>query len=152
MTHANHGDLFGYVPRAKIGAKPHQAAKESFRKPAIPPTKMPRLESFVPINCPCCSQTVDVPDLDIVVQHYRIPPSEERILAAVWKGKGRAIQTSRIFDAMYVDDPDGGPEPSQMYKALKAALHNIRCRLVGSGITIENAGYRQGYRLRIGEK
>lgn len=71
-------------------------------------------------------------------------------MRAVWKGNGRAVQTEQIFCAMYASDPDGGPSPCAMYRAFKALLHNIRVRLEGSGITVENAGYRKGYRLVIG--
>jgi hypothetical protein len=112
---------------------------------------MPRLKSFVPIACPCCNQEVSAPALDIVVEHYRVPPCEENVLRAVWKGKGRAVQTEQIFCVMYADDPDGGPSPDRMYRAFKALLHSLRVRLAGSGITIENVGYRRGYRLVIGE-
>ena len=94
---------------------------------------------------------MNVPTLDIVVDHYKVPTCEQRVLRAVWNGKGHPVQTERIFDAMYADDPDGGPSPDAMYRAFKALLHNVRVRLAGSGITIENVGYRQGYRLVIGQ-
>jgi hypothetical protein len=53
---------------------------------------------------------------------------------------------------MYVDDPDGGPTPTKMYLAFKVALCHLREKLAGSGIGIENVGYRQGYRLVLGQK
>lgn len=104
-----------------------------------------------PIACPCCKQSVRVPSLDIVVDHYKVTPLEARILGAIWRGKGLPVQTERIFDAMYVDDPDGGPSPTRMYAAFKVALCHLRARLDGSGVSIENVGYRRGYRLVIGE-
>lgn len=103
-----------------------------------------------PIACPCCHQPVRVPSLDVVVDHYQVTPLQARILGAVWRGKGHPVQTERIFDAMYVDDPNGGPSPTRMYTAFKVALFHLRERLAGSGITIENVGYRRGYRLSIG--
>lgn len=117
----------------------------------VPPTRMPRLKKFVPIDCPCCRRPVNVPTLDIVIDHYKVPTCEQRVLRAVWNGKGHPVQTERIFSAMYADDPDGGPSPDAMYRAFKALLHNIRVRLAGSGITIENVGYRMGYRIVIGD-
>jgi hypothetical protein len=116
-----------------------------------PPTKIPRLKSFTPIECPMCKRRTNTPEIDIVIEHYRVPPCEENVLRAVWKGKGRAVQTEQIFCAMYANDLDGGPSPDAMYRAFKALLHSLRVRLAGSGITVENVGYRRGYRLVVGE-
>lgn len=104
------------------------------------------------IPCPCCGQSVHVPSVDIVIDYYSITPLEARILRAIWKGRGLPVMTERIFDAMYEDDPDGGPSPARMYSAFKVALCRMRSRLEGSGISIENVGYRQGYRLIIGDQ
>ncbi|WP_071221474.1 helix-turn-helix domain-containing protein [Sinorhizobium meliloti] len=104
------------------------------------------------IDCPCCAQKVRAPSLEIVVDHYGVPPLEARILAAVWKGKGMPISAERIFDSMYHDDPDGGPSPTAMYRALKVTLFHLRERMDGTGITVENCGYRAGYRLVIGRE
>lgn len=103
-----------------------------------------------PIECPCCRQSVRVPSLAIVIDHFKVTPLEARILGAIWKGKGHPVQTERIFDAMYADDPDGGPSPTRMYAAFKVALCHLRVRLNGSGVSIKNVGYRRGYRLVIG--
>lgn len=105
----------------------------------------------VPITCPCCGQPVATPSLEIVVQSYGISEFEARILGAIWRGKGRPVATERIFDAMYADDPDGGPSHTKMYQAFKFGLHRLRGRLTGSGVVIENVGYRRGYRLLLKE-
>lgn len=102
-----------------------------------------------PIACPCCGGLVRVPTLDIVIEHCKITAHEERILRAIWRGKGRPVKTERIFDAMYEDDPDGGPSPNKMYLSFKVALCHMRKKLVGSGVSIETVGYRRGYRLAI---
>ncbi len=151
-------DLFGAV----VASKPARAAdrralkpkgkKQPARKLDMAPTKIPRPKNFVPIACMCCGRQVDVPALDIIIDHYGVPPAEARILEAVWRGKGHPVQTERIFDAMYADDPDGGPSPGRMYAAFKFGLHRLRCRLAGSGVNIENVGYRQGYRLVLGRE
>ncbi|OJF91188.1 hypothetical protein AX761_22675 [Rhizobium sp. 58] len=111
-----------------------------------PPTTYDR------ITCPCCKQRVDAPSLEVIVDHYGLTPLQARILGATWRGKGMPVQTERIFDAMYVDDPDGGPEQTLMYKSFKVALCRLRMRLRGSGVSIRNEGYGRGYRLVIGEK
>lgn len=99
------------------------------------------------IACPCCKQPVAVPTLDVVALKYRVTPYERAILETVWRGKGRPVPTSKIFDSMYADDPDGGPSQSKMYAAFKVALCHLRKRLEGSGVSIVSAGYAQGYRI-----
>jgi hypothetical protein len=114
--------------------------------------QVPIGEIYRAIPCPCCSQAVEVPSLNVVIDHFKVTPLEARILGAVWKGKGHPVQTERIFDAMYADDPDGGPTPTKMYLAFKVALCHLRKKLNGSGIGVESVGYRQGYRLVLGLK
>lgn len=104
------------------------------------------------IQCPCCNQEVAAPTLELVIDHYKLTPTQAAILRAVWRGRGFPVTTERIFDVMYEDDPDGGPEPQRMYSAFKTALSRLRDRLEGSGVNIETVGYRQGYRLILGEK
>jgi hypothetical protein len=113
----------------------------------VPPCSVPRPEHFQPIACPCCNAMVSTPTLEIIIDHYGIPRRGQAILRTVWRAKGRPVPTERIFDAMYADDPDGGPAPERMYATFKACMHSLRCRLAGSGVSIENSGYRQGYRL-----
>ena len=103
-------------------------------------------------ECPCCAQPVPVPALRATIVNARLRPVEEKILRAVWAGDGLPVSSERIFDAMYVDDPDGGPSSRRMYAAFKVALCHLRKRLEGSGVGIENAGYRAGYRLVLGGK
>jgi hypothetical protein len=104
------------------------------------------------IACPCCGVAVDAPNVDILVDKYRLPHMEACVLRAVWRGKGYPVMAERIFDLMYADDPDGGPSPGQMYSTFKVSLSRLRKRIRGSGVSIENAGYRRGYRLVLGEK
>lgn len=103
-----------------------------------------------PIECPCCKQPVSVPTLEIIVDHYGLTPLEARVLGAIWRGRGMPVMTERVFDAMYIDDPDGGPTPSKMYLAFKVALCHLRKKIEGSGVDVVNVGYRRGYRLSIG--
>jgi hypothetical protein len=102
------------------------------------------------VSCPCCRQSVRTPTLEIVVDHYELTPLEKRVLEAVWRGKGMPVMTERIFDKMYEDDPNGGPTPSKMYLAFKVALCHLRKKIQGSGVDVENVGYRRGYRLVLG--
>lgn len=101
------------------------------------------------IRCPCCGHRVNSPSLEIIIDVYGATPLEARILGAIWRGRGMPVQTERIFDAMYEDDPDGGPSRVKMYTAFKVALHHLRRRIAGSGIGIKSAGYGRGYRLLV---
>lgn len=69
------------------------------------------------------------------------------VLAAIWRGKGVVVPTQRIFDAMYADDPNGGPSTERMYSALKLRLNKLRKKLEGTGVGIEAVYYRRGYRI-----
>ncbi len=98
-------------------------------------------------SCPCCRQPVTVPTLETLTLALNLQPLQARILKAVWRGKGQPVPTSRVFDAMYEDDINGGPGEAAMYSALKIALCRLRKRLAGTGVWIENAGYRRGWKL-----
>ena len=100
--------------------------------------------------CPLCKQAVTTPSLDDVIAARRLDGFAASVLRAVWAGKGLRVQTERIFDEMYADDPDGGPSPTNMYLAFRAALRHLRAQLKGSGIGIEGVGYRKGHRLTLG--
>lgn len=86
----------------------------------------------------------------MVIDLYKIPNRQAKILRAVWRGRGLPVPTERIFDAMYEDDADGGPSQATMYSVFKVALCHLRESLAGTGIGIETVGYRRGYRLTLG--
>jgi DNA-binding response OmpR family regulator len=102
------------------------------------------------IECPCCNQPVSTPTVDVVIDRFGITDREARILRAIWRGGGRPVKTERIYQAMYEDDPSGGPGPEKMYLSFKVALCHIRKKLLNSGISIVTVGYRKGYAIRIG--
>lgn len=135
----------GRIKRGRKSVRKKWREEEPIKRTAPPTT-------FDQIDCPCCRQRVGVPSLDIIIDHYGIPPMQARILSAVWRGKGLPVPTERVFDSMYADDPDGGPSPAAMYRAFKVALCHLRKRLNGSGVGVENCGYRMGYRLILGVK
>jgi hypothetical protein len=101
------------------------------------------------ISCPCCEKPINLQPLDAIVERYKLAPMEARVLGAVWQAKGMPVITERIYDAMYVDDPDGGPSHGTAYKRFKVALWRLRQRLPGSGIRVEQVSKSRGYRLSI---
>lgn len=97
--------------------------------------------------CPCCGADVENPPFEVLVSSLGLQKEQADVLYAVWRGKGMAVPTQRIFDAMYADDPNGGPSPECMYSAFKMRLHRLRKKLEGSGVGIEAVGYRRGYKI-----
>lgn len=106
------------------------------------------IKSNTPMACPCCGKPTSVLSIDMVIDRLGLSPMQSRILRAVWDGGGYPIPQVRIYDAMYEDDPDGGPSDFTAYNALKVALCFLRKKLEGSGIEIETIK-RRGYRLKI---
>lgn len=74
------------------------------------------------------------------------------MIAARFLGrKGQPGPTSRVFDAMYEDDIDGGQSNVEMYRRFKIVLCRLRKRLAGSDVAIECAGYRRGWKLVLND-
>lgn len=133
--------------------RPMRSKKKKEKEKFVPPPREVKPPvHYSEIGCPCCKRPVGVPDLDVIIDYYDVPKQEAAVLTAVWRGKGLPVPTERIFDLMYADDPDGGPEPTLMYRAMKVSMFHLRQRIKGSGVSIENCGYRRGYRLVLGEK
>lgn len=99
--------------------------------------------------CPLCNAAVGAPSLDQVKADYALTGHDAAVLEAVWRGRGLPVKADRIFDAMYADDPDGGPMPTRMYRELRAALSRLGGKLSGSRIAVEPVGYRRGFRLTL---
>ena len=98
-------------------------------------------------SCPCCMQPVAAPSLDDVIAACRLDGFEAAILGTVWAGKGTAVQALKIFDAMYADDPDGGPSPTRMYAAFRHALSSLNSKIEDMGIAVRSIGRRKGWRI-----
>lgn len=107
-------------------------------------------EPVAPIPCPCCQQPVQVPTLEQVAETCRLTQVEGAILGAVWEGRGMPVTTSKIFDAIYIDDPDGGPSQKKMYSELQAGLRGLRKKIGPFGISVVKASAKRGFRLVIG--
>lgn len=88
-----------------------------------------------------------VPTLADLIADREISGHAAAVLEAVWRGKGMPVMSGIIFDAMYADDPDGGPSPTIMYRALRKACDGLSAQLKGCGVSVAEVGYRQGFRL-----
>ncbi|NJL06837.1 MAG: hypothetical protein HC900_00175 [Methylacidiphilales bacterium] len=101
--------------------------------------------------CPCCRSRVPVLPLAALISGLLLPPQQATILSMVWAANGRPIIAERIIDALYADDPDGGPSPAKAYAFFKTQLSLLRGRLKGFGVSIETAPGNRGYWLKLGE-
>ncbi len=99
--------------------------------------------------CPMCKRPVNVPSLSEVISTLGLTGHEVDVLNAVWSGRGLPVMAGQAFDLMYADDVNGGPTQTKMYSAFKSALCRLRKRLEGSGVSIEEVGYRKGLRMVI---
>ncbi len=104
-----------------------------------------------PLHCPCCGGDVFKPSLEIVIDVLGLPPQQAAILTAVWGARGYPCPTARIMDAIWADDPDGGPPHERARLYFKTQLSLLRKRLDGSGVGVETVDFRRGYRLVMGD-
>lgn len=98
-------------------------------------------------ECPCCKGTVGVPALDDLIASKGIKGIQAAVLEAVWQSKGMPVETDKLFDAMYADDPDGGPSPTRMYLALGRGVEALNTQLKDQSVSVVRVGRNGGYRL-----
>ncbi|MFB9950030.1 hypothetical protein ACFFP0_14300 [Rhizobium puerariae] len=99
--------------------------------------------------CPCCRAPVNVPDLYDLVDERGITGHALLILEALWDAKGARVMSDVLFDAMFADDPDGGPSPNRCYISMRLAIEELDRLLAGSGVAVVSVGHRKGYRLNL---
>lgn len=90
-----------------------------------------------------------MPDLEAVINQQGISGLPAALLRAVWAGRGHPVSTERVFDALFADDPNGGPSPTGMYAVARRAHYDLSAALEGSGVAVSWRGRRQGWRLRL---
>lgn len=98
--------------------------------------------------CPLCGAGLSE-TLETLLLSHRITGHPEAVLRAFWDGRGRTLSTERLFDAMYADDPDGGPGQTTMHAQLRTAVRELNT-LLANRINISQPQPRRGrWRLRI---
>lgn len=86
--------------------------------------------------CPMCRASVPVPDLDDLLDLPGMTDHAAAVLTAVWEAQGKAVTSNMLFDAMYADDPDGGPSTTQCYADLRRAVKALNDALAGLGVLL----------------
>jgi hypothetical protein len=76
--------------------------------------------------CPCCRQAVAVPPLETVIAERGIKGHAAAVLETVWNCGGFPVVSEQLFDAMYADDPDGGPSTIEWLFTLSSVLQIFR--------------------------
>lgn len=74
----------------------------------------------------------------------RLTPSQFRIASCIVAARGKTVSADAIMEALYGDDPDGGPEE----KTIDVHLCKIRKALPALGIAIETV-WGRGYRAVV---
>jgi hypothetical protein len=105
------------------------------------------------LRCPMCQppDPAHATKLDALVlgliRGHSLSENAEALLRAVFSADGLPISTSEIFDAMYADDPDGGPSLGVMYSDANAAYAELQSALDGTGVGVVRRD--RGWRLRL---
>ncbi len=87
--------------------------------------------------CPMCRAPVPCPDLDDLLDLPGMTPHAGAVLTAVWEAQGKALTSHALFDAIYADDPDGGPSSqTQCYADLRRTAKALNDALAGSGVVL----------------
>jgi hypothetical protein len=88
--------------------------------------------------------------LEALLAEAEMADRAAKVLQAAWQAEGRAITSNDLFDAMYDDDPAGGPSQTKCYVDLRGAVTDLDAALSGSGVSVVyRSGGRARWRLRI---
>ncbi len=93
------------------------------------------MQSVAFSTCPCCGQPAERRP-DLVLDPLPFSPQERRVVDALVTRFGRFVSNDEIVDAIYADDPNGGPLWAR--HCLSKAVGRIREKLNGSGVVLEN--------------
>lgn len=89
------------------------------------------------IACPCCGQPMaDAADPRAVLATLKLSPMQLRVCNHLARHFGKWRTWDQIVEAIYADDPNGGPEDGRV--VLDQFIFRARKRLVGSGLAIES--------------
>ena len=88
-----------------------------------------------------------MPPLPVLL--HDLPASSAAVLETVWAARGLPVTAMTLFDAIYADDPDGGPSQARMYRDLREAVANLNDTLERSGAIVLYDGRAKGWRLVI---
>lgn len=103
--------------------------------------------------CPCCGKAIEREIHPAVLGLFvQLPPAERAVFEALCLRMGQWVKSSILLDALYGDDPEGGPH----YAAAILSMHlrRIRARIEPLGLAIDGRSTHgdTGRRLRWTEQ
>ena len=85
------------------------------------------------MKCPCCGQPVEEVSLGSLVE-ANLTAVERRVVEVLIEAYPSRISLEHIIDALYVDDPNGGPLWAR--KNAHVMVHRLRKKLAEVGWSI----------------
>jgi hypothetical protein len=82
--------------------------------------------------CECCGHPVPPDDIDA-----ELTPTQRRVYHAVKRAGTMGITNPELMEKVYVDDPDGGPENTNIIAVM---MKRVRLVLASRGLTIRSTG------------
>lgn len=86
--------------------------------------------------CPCCGQSMAATDPRDVLATVRLSPMERRLCEYLAERFGKWIDREKIEDAVYADDPNGGPENAN--QCIRWFAFRANRKLAPHGLTVES--------------
>lgn len=102
------------------------------------------------VPCPCCNRPMDAAYAPIEsLSEGRLEPQMRAIVSALSKAYPRPVSHSALFDILYGDDPNGGPENPRNVVAVR--IWKVRKQIEKYGWTIphNNGGIGSNGRYRL---
>lgn len=93
--------------------------------------------------CPCCGR----PDIKVeekTMVEAKLTPKERVLFSTIARRRGDETTLSAIFDALWGDDPNGGPDHAE--NVIRQFVMRSRAKLAPFGFGIETV-HGIGYRL-----
>ena len=85
--------------------------------------------------CPTCGQPMNTPRMPLqALRLVEFGKRKRRLVAALADAYPRAVNGAALIDAVYGDDPNGGPEAAEL--VLTALVSQLRGKLAPMGWTI----------------
>lgn len=98
----------------------------------------------ITIQCPCCGRPDTRTNPIEAIAAITLSGHERRIALSLAGNFGHVVAMATLIDAVYGDDPEGGPLTADVI--IKVMLVRLRRRLAPFGLAVNNV-YGVGYRL-----